>query len=182
MKDQKVTSIVHHHIKDNHMEQFYRWYKKVTDESQKFEGFIDGQLLDSFGTDQEVISLFRFQNSAFLSRWLDSSIHNELLNELDLISEKETKINSYSGLEFWFERDPQSRLKMSVLTYIGLLPLVLVIPPLFNRLTGLTGTTATSLSTAISVLLMSYLVMPIINRLNNFICSKWSLSRAKNQG
>ena len=111
------------------MDNFHHWLKKIRGESSKFEGYIDALLLDSCGSKNERISIFRFESQQLLKKWLDSKIHQDLLIELKLIVEKETHIKSYAGLEFWFDQVPQNRMKMSLLTFIGLLPLVLYIPP-----------------------------------------------------
>ncbi|OUR95827.1 hypothetical protein A9Q84_15110 [Halobacteriovorax marinus] len=63
---------------------------------------------------------------------------------------------------------PQSKLKMSVITFVGLWPLVLFIPPLVEKLLGLKGFNLITLSTVIIVLLMTYWVMPGLMKLAKF--------------
>jgi antibiotic biosynthesis monooxygenase (ABM) superfamily enzyme len=53
-------------------------------------------------------------------------------------------------------------MKMALLTYIGLLPLVLTIPEVLAKLTGLEGALLLSIATAIIVLLMTFIVMPLL--------------------
>lgn len=167
MKNETVTSIVHHHIRKGKMNDFQLWLKRVREESLKFEGYIDSKLIESLGSENEVISIFRFENQKFLKKWIESKVHQELLIELKLIVEQETKIKSYSGLEFWFDQAPEDRLKNSILTFIGLLPLVLYIPPVIEKATGMGNFWLNTVSTAIIVLLMTYVVMPIVMNIAN---------------
>lgn len=53
-------------------------------------------------------------------------------------------------------------MKMAILTYVGLLPLVLTVPPFINKISGLEGAALLSLATAIIVLIMTFLVMPTL--------------------
>lgn len=169
MKNSTVTSIVHHNLKPQSISLFENWFKHINQASSEFPGFIDSQMMDSFGGENEVITVFRFENKELLDRWLISSEHQEMLNQLEEITINATKINSYAGLEFWFQENSPGRLKMSVITFIGLLPLVLAIPPLFRAFTGLSGTLALTIETAIIVLLMSYAVMPGLLKLEKFL-------------
>lgn len=165
MKDETVTSIVHHHIKKNEMDNFQIWLKRAREESLKFDGFIDSKLIESIGIDREVISIFRFENYVSLNKWLKSKKHGELLTELKSITEKEVQINSYSGLEFWFVRSAPNKLTMMVMTFFGLLPLVLLVPPLIEKITNLHGPILVTISTAVIVVLMTYFAMPLLIKL-----------------
>ena len=167
MKDETVTSIVHHHIKKNEMENFILWLDRVKEESLRFDGFIDSKLIDSVCSNREVISIFRFKNFNLLNIWLNSQIHTELLKELGSITEKEVQIKSYSGLELWFDRSSPKKITMVLITFLGLLPLVLLVPPFIENLTNLHGTILVTISTAIIVVLMTYLVMPFLMKIQS---------------
>jgi antibiotic biosynthesis monooxygenase (ABM) superfamily enzyme len=173
MKKQTVTSIVHHHIKKDKIDDFHLWLKSVKEESLKFDGYIDSKLIESLGSENEVISIFRFENKKFLESWLNSEVHKKLLTQLRLIVNKETRIKSYSGLEFWFDRTPEARMKNSILTFIGLLPLVLYIPPLIAKYTAMDGFWLNTISTALIVLLMTYIVMPFVMKIKTLIFNRF---------
>ena len=165
MTSETVTSIVHHHIKPDQMDNFLLWLKNIKTESKKFDGYLETQLIDKCGNPNERISIFRFKNQTTLDLWINSDIHQEQLLELAKLITKKTKIKTYTGLEYWFDRAPQNVFKMSVLTYIGLLPLVLIVPPILIRVLPMEGTILSSVSTAIIVLLMSYIVMPLVMKI-----------------
>ena len=166
MKDQSVTTIVHHHIKNGDEGAFLSWLDQTRNKCKSRTGYIDSSLVDKDKTkDGAFISIFRFDNYTNLRNWVDSDIHRVQMEKLQDISKVEAKLNSYEGLEYWFQEDSPNTFKMSVVTYIGLLPLVLVIPGLFEKVTGITGIPNTVLNTALTVLLMSYLVMPGLNKL-----------------
>lgn len=170
MADQSVTTIVHHYIKADKDEEFRSWLKETREESKNYSGYIDSNLLEREQTkDGDFISIFRFDTYQNLKTWVDSEVHQRQMDKLQELSFNEAKLQSYEGLEFWFDRVSGDRVsastfKMSVVTFIGLLPLVLIIPPLYEKLTGTTGLLSISISTAITVLLMSYVVMPILNK------------------
>ncbi len=174
MKKLSITSVVHHHVKEGKMSLFIEWLERVKVSSNQFPGFIDSKLIEGTGSENEVISIFRFENNINLKDWLESKAHLDYLEELKLIVEDETIIKSYSGLEFWFDRNAQSTFKMSLLTYIGLLPLVLTIPLLIKNNFNITGFALDSIATAIIVLLMSYIIMPLVFNITDFISRKIS--------
>ena len=149
------------------MEDFLLWISKVRKESSKYKGYLDSKLIDSCGDKNERISIFRFEDRKSLNIWLNSKTHQQLITELNIISEIKTKIKSYSGLEYWFDREPQNRLMMSFLTYVGLLPLVMFVPPMMEKYLHFEGFILLALSTWVITLLMTYVVMPIIMKLYN---------------
>jgi antibiotic biosynthesis monooxygenase (ABM) superfamily enzyme len=165
MNNETVTSIVHHHIKPSKMEDFLLWLKNIKVESKKFDGYLDTQLIETQGNELERISIFRFRDQSTLNKWISSEIHQKMLHELSALTTQKTTIRSYTSLEYWFDRAPQNVFKMSVLTYIGLLPLVLVIPPLLVKIIPMSGIVLSSVSTAVIVLLMSYIAMPIVMKI-----------------
>ncbi len=169
MNDETVTSIVHHQIKENKKDEFHLWLTKIRDECQKFDGYIDSKLVDSIGCEREVISIFRFKSHSLLNKWLKSKVHSELLAELAFITEKEVQIKSYSGLEYWFEDSASSKLTMMTVTFIGLLPLVLFVPPIIAKVTNLDGTILITFSTALIVVLMTYAVMPLLMKFKSYV-------------
>ena len=126
-------------------------------------------VLDQCGNPDERISIFRFDSQYNLDGWLSSLTRKKLIDEGRDYLEREAKISSYTGLEYWFDRDIDSRFKMSIFTFIGLLPLVLTIPPVFIKLINLNHYLVNSLSTAFIVLIMSYLMMPFIMFLRKFL-------------
>jgi antibiotic biosynthesis monooxygenase (ABM) superfamily enzyme len=172
MNTETVTSIVHHHIKPDKMEDFLLWLKNIKSESEKFNGYLDTNLIDTCGNQNERISIFRFKNQETLDAWLNSEIHQTQLIELSKLTTKKTSIQSYKSLEYWFDRAPQNVFKMSVLTYIGLLPLVLIVPPVMIKFMPMSDTMLASSSTAIIVLLMSYVVMPLVMKIYSKLSSK----------
>jgi antibiotic biosynthesis monooxygenase (ABM) superfamily enzyme len=166
MKKQTVTSIVHHHIKENQMENFLDWLERIRLACGNFPGHLDSKLIDSIGNVNERISVFRFDSQENLSNWINSQEHQEFLNELPRITKDKTIIESYKGLEFWFETNPPGQLKMSIITFIAILPLVFYTAPTLMLLTPLkSGLALDIIATAVIVLLMTYLVMPLMIKL-----------------
>lgn len=163
MKKQTVTSIVHHHIKDNQMENFLDWLKRIRLACGKFPGHLDSKLIDSIGNENERISVFRFDSQSNLSNWIKSQEHQDFLSELPSITKHKTVIESYKGLEFWFEKNAPNQLKMSAITFSAILPLVFYTAPVLKLITPLEpGLALDIIATAVIVLLMTYIVMPLM--------------------
>jgi len=167
MNDQTITTVATHYIKSEKKQEFLQWLERIRAETSKFEGYIDSTLIMPIeGHSDEHVSIFRFNNYENLKHWLKSDIQNQMAEEVSAISYKKVKVAPYKSLEFWFNgTKAPSRLKMSLITYLGLLPLVITIRPIVEYFLDWHYLILTSISTAIGVLCMSYFVMPFLNRL-----------------
>jgi antibiotic biosynthesis monooxygenase (ABM) superfamily enzyme len=151
------------------MESFHDWLKRIRLACDTFPGHLDSKLIDSIGNENERISVFRYDSQKNLNAWLESDQHKEFLEELSNITIHETVIESYKGLEFWFERSGPGRLKMSIITFIAILPLVFYTAPVLVALTPLSGTTLDIIATAVIVLMMTYIVMPLMMKIVSYL-------------
>ena len=165
-----ITVLARHYIKPNDLKLFQLWLEKIKNECKNFNGYLGTRLIEPIESQgDEYVTIFRFNNFENLNAWTKSNIHNELVEEINKISYSPVKITPYKGLEFWFDESDRlkkpSDLKMAILTYIGLLPLILIVPPILGSILNIEGLINIFISTAIIVLLMSYVVMPLINKI-----------------
>ena len=111
-------------------------------------------------------NLRAWQDSDERRRWLDKS--RPLLHE-------EEKVNVLTGLETWFTlpsrpaEPPPSRYKMAAVTWLAVVPVVFIMFSLFGQwLNLLPAWLRTLVFSAVTVTLMTYVVMPRMTRLFSF--------------
>jgi antibiotic biosynthesis monooxygenase (ABM) superfamily enzyme len=113
-----------------------------------------------------------FRSRPELDAWLRSDERGRLLAEADRHADGELEVQEISGLEGWF-RIPGSpvvvappRWKMAVVTWVAILPLVELLGQLLvPRLGAMPVLLRPVPVTAISILLMTYLLVPQLTRL-----------------
>ena len=117
--------------------------------------------------------VYRFDTSAHLSAWEDSEEHMRLAAAADRFTQGEPRRTVLSGLEAWFTlpgqppMTPPPRSKITVVTWLGIFPLVYIFGTIGSML--LPPDTPPILRLAIVTILvvsaMSYVVGPLLTRL-----------------
>lgn len=109
---------------------FEDWYEGIIGAASQFPGFLGAGILrpNSAGSDWHVV--YRFADSAALSRWEASDERAEWLAKADSFAQ-ETGVNRVSGLETWFAMPGRTapappKWKMFLVTLTAIVPLVLV--------------------------------------------------------
>lgn len=174
-----VTVVITHKAKQGCAEEFKGWVKGINKEAKQYQGYMGVQVIEPPSTsDREFVIIVRFDSYEHLKIWNDSDIRKHYLKELHNLTEDESKYEYQSGLEYWFSlpakpvRKPPPRHKMAFLTWLALTPLILLIPPTLEPILselGLSKPIPVLLICAILVVLMTYAVMPLMNR----IFKKW---------
>ncbi len=173
-KENPVTVIAKHYLLPNKEESFKDWIRGIGEACTQYDGYLGTEIIQPTSShNNEYISIFRFNNYHNLRIWMESTTRKEWLDKSKNFSSQETDIHEYKGLGFWFSDSSKSKkpslMKMSIVTYIGLLPLVLVVPGLLLKVANFNNLQLNSIATAIIVLLMSYVVMPLLTKL----LAKW---------
>ena len=115
--------------------------------------------------------VYRFDTCEHLRAWEESSEYAALVAKANSFTQGEPTRNIVTGLEAWFTlpgaTQPPSRGKITVMTWIGIFPLVFVYSQLLNfMLPSATPAIARiALVTALVVPTMSYAVGPFLTRL-----------------
>ena len=165
MSENSITTIARHDVITGKEEQFLSWVERTKAACQKFSGYMDTNVSKPVDErENEFVTIFRFDNLENLDRWLYSDTRKILLDELNPIIQGEVALAKITGIDYYFG-DIKKELSlplMTLITYIGLMPLVLFIPPLFLKYLNHQGTYLAFTSTALIVLLMSYAVMPLL--------------------
>jgi len=116
--------------------------------------------------------VYRFDSCGHLRAWEESAERARLVAAANRYTQGEPRYDILTGLESWFTLPAQpaihpKRIRMTVVTWMGIFPLVYLYAELFNRI--LPSTTLVILKvlavTALVVPTMSYVVAPRLTRL-----------------
>jgi len=165
MPKKEITIVATHFVKPGMETEFKQWLKKIIVKSKNYNGFIDSKLIEPVDNKtEEFLSIFRYESLEELQTWMSSKDYNEMISEVDELVFQPSIVNPYRSFEFWFDPNarPITKVKMSFVTLVGLLPLVHYIPAFLENYVTFRGFSFTLLSTGIIVIIMSYGMMPLL--------------------
>ncbi len=123
-------------------------------------GSRDYTVLDRFATEQDR------------KRFVASEDYTQWMNRLRSVSEADPEIEEQQGIAFWFDmpdrphRPPPPRVKMALLTWLGVFPLSMIFPALLiPLLPGVPRWLVGMLIAASIVVSLTWVVMPALTRL-----------------
>ena len=185
--DGPITVIVTRIAKKGRIKEFEDWMDGIVHESLKFEGHLGVNIIRPVEQSKpEYVIIFRFNTLVNLLKWEKSQERKDWLEKSKQVVEAEDKVQKFTGLEFWFT--PHSpdrakheannnkdsiptvnvppRYKMVVVT-VSILFVMLhtLIPPIRQLTESLPLLLSDLLGLTITVLLMTYLIMPSVTRL-----------------
>jgi len=172
-KEESVTVIISRRVKSGKEKEFNEWAAGISLEAQKFEGYIGKKTIQpSSHTDSKYVVIIRFNNYENLKNWENSSVRAIWIDRAKDFTEGEVNIQKLTGLEFWFNlqetqvQSPPPRYKMSIVTYLALYPTINIVNLIFDPLLGsLHGYLRMAISVMVTILLMTYIIMPVMARL-----------------
>lgn len=174
-----VTAVISHRVTPGREAQFVRWQAKLQKAQEKLPGYVGSELFRPVpGVQENWVSLLRFDTREHLENWLTSEARRKLLDEGRgaYASYDVRRIGSAFGGWFRFGRDtggagvpPNWKQAMSVL--LGLYPTVMVLGLTVGRVlqaAGVADYLALFVSNVLSVSILTWVVMPLINRVLGF--------------
>jgi uncharacterized protein len=168
-----VTTTVTRRVKPGH-EPFYEGFLRgIIAAASRFPGHLGVDVFrPEAASTGEYRVVYRFDSAEHLRAWLESDERAAWLERAEphVIGPMRTRV--VTGLETWFTlpggpaAPPPPRYKMALLTWITLFPLItLVVLALEPILEELTRVPRLALTTAVTVPIMTWLVMPRVTRL-----------------
>ena len=117
--------------------------------------------------------VYRFDSCEHLRAWEESAEYARLVSEANRYTQGGQHYDVLTGLETWFTlpaqpaMHPPKRTRMTVVTWLGIFPLVYLYAELFNRIlpSGTPAILKVFAVTALVVPTMSYVVAPRLTRL-----------------
>ncbi|MEH6535318.1 MAG: hypothetical protein V7719_02920 [Psychroserpens sp.] len=173
-----VSIVVFNSIKENFQLEYENWQSRIGEKIKEFNGFIGISNKKLEGITNEYFTIFQFDTSYNLSKWQNSDILKEYLNELKQYSISESKVSQHDGLEIFFgktETATQSTpfYKKVVLGVIAVYPLIIVVGKLYDWLNPWAEKIPFEIGLFFQVIvisaLMTYPVMPTLAK----ILHKW---------
>lgn len=178
--DPPVTVVITRRVKPRCKKAFEKFISGITASAMTFEGHLGTNVFrPSNPTDNEYRIIFKFDHASNLQIWQESECRRQWLARAESLRLEPPRIRIITGLETWFTLptaaqpvSPPPRYKMATITLLALFPAIqlsnLTLVP-FLKLLPLPLLLRSLISTAILVLLMTYILMPRMTKL----FSKW---------
>jgi uncharacterized protein len=159
-------------VRPGHEAPYEQFLEGINAAASDFPGHLGVEVFRPPSAAGEYRIVYRFDSSEHLRAWLDSDARATWLERAEphVIGPMRTRF--VTGLETWFtlpgERGiaPPPPYKMALLTWITIFPLITAIVALSGpRLQGLPLAVRLGITTAVTVPLMTWVVMPRVTRL-----------------
>ena len=164
---QPVKTVIERRARPGVQQGFEQWVKELVASASRSPALQGSSVLTAGG---EYFILLRFASQDDLDRWQSSPEVVELFRKGDALATAPDQPVVRTGLETWFTlpglpapRVAPPKWKMALLTWLALLPQVILLGFVVPR--GLPFLLSVSLSTAIPVATLTWLLMPRLTRL-----------------
>ncbi|GAA2265864.1 antibiotic biosynthesis monooxygenase [Kitasatospora cystarginea] len=174
-----VTAVISHRVTPGREPQFVHWQAKLQKVQEKSPGYMGGELFRPVpGVQENWVSVVRFDTQEHLENWLTSAARRRLLDEgRDAYASFDVRqiASAFSGW-FHFGRttatiDIPPNWKQAMCVVLGLYPTVMVLNLTVGRAlqaANVPGYLALFISNVLSVSILTWAVMPLINRILRF--------------
>ena len=180
-----VTVIVKRIAKNDKIKEFEEWLSGISKEVSRQEGSMGIDIIRptsnaSSKSKLEYVIIFRFNNYDSLTKWEKSTIRNEWLQKGRKLVEADPDVQKLTGLEFWFTPyfkdesssmiplNPPPRYKMVIVTIPVISIMLMTLVPQIHILTEMLlipFPVRLVIALTITVLLMTYVIMPLLTKL-----------------
>jgi len=167
-----ITTEVTRRVRPGHEGAYEEFLEGIIATASRYPGHLGVEVFRPSAGGDEYRIVYRFDGSTHLRRWLDSDEHAAWLERAEphVIGPMRTRF--LTGLETWFTlpdrpgAPPPPPYKMALLTWVTIFPvLTVVVLALEPVLTGIALVPRLALTTAVTVPLMTWVVMPRVTRL-----------------
>jgi uncharacterized protein len=168
-----VTTTVTRRVKPGHEAFYEQFLEGIIAAASRYPGHLGVEVFrPESATGGEYRTVYRFDSAEHLHAWLDSDEHAAWLERAEphVIGPMHTEF--LTGLETWFtlpgrpDSPPPPPYKMALVTWITIFPLITgTVVVLGPALEGLPLTLRLGITTAVTVPLMTWVVMPRMTRL-----------------
>lgn len=169
---QPVRRIVYRRAKPNRGPAFEELVRGMGAEMKNYKGFLGAEIIPPETPQGEYQFIFRWASQKDINVWDTSATHAEWLQRLGDVAEGDPEYRLLSGLEAWFPPaaipgvKPPSRLKMALISWIGIFPTVVLLQVTFAPLiSGWPPVLQIAAFSALMIVLMTWVVMPGLTRL-----------------
>lgn len=169
---QPVTAVIRRRIKPGREAEFEVLMQEFLPYLLRQPGHLGVNVVRTSPSSREYTVFDRFATLEDRRRFVDSQEYADWMDRFCEVSETRPEIEEIEGLAFWFTlpdepgHRPPPKIKMAMLTLLGVYPLSILLPAIVGPLTGawpplLRGFVIASLT----VMFLTWLVMPKLTRL-----------------
>ncbi len=166
-----VTIAVSRHVSPGREADFAQWAHDIGEAAARFPGHLGAGYIRPADSAGEHTIVYRFDTQAHFDAWQDSDERSGWIERSRELISGEPRVQMATGLEYWFH-DPSCSYgtpppvwKQALLTWLGLYPTVLLVAYTVGLLiTEWAVPLRSILTTALSVLIMTWAVMPVVTR------------------
>jgi uncharacterized protein len=170
--DGPVTTTVSRRVKPGHEAFYEQFLEGIIAAASRFPGHLGVEVFrPESATAGAYRIVYRFETAQHLRRWLDSDEHAAWLERAEPHAIGPTRTSFVTGLESWFTLPgppgtPPPPWKMALVTWITIFPLITAIVAATGPLLeGLPPVPRLGIITAVTIPLMTWVVMPRVTRL-----------------
>ena len=167
-----VTTTVTRRVKPGHEAAYEEFLEGIIAAASRFPGHLGVEVFRPAHAGAEYRIVYRFDSAAHLRDWVDSDEHAAWLERAEPHAAGPMGTQFLTGLESWFTlpadtgAPPPPPYKMALLTWITIFPLITAIVAITGPLLeGLPLAVRLGITTALTVPLMTWVVMPRVTRL-----------------
>lgn len=163
-----VTAVITHRVRPGREAGYEAWIKGISADARTFPGHLGVSILrPEPGVSTDYVVVLQFDTCDHLTDWLESGVRKEWIDRVQPMIQERENIQILTGLEAWFQlpsTKPQSapkRYKQAVLVWMAVVLVgLLVSPQVAPLLRGLPWVLQVLINGAISVVLLTYVIMP----------------------
>ena len=171
--DGPITTTVTRRVKPGHEVFYEQFLAGIIAAATRFPGHLGVEVFrPTSASEGEYRTVYRFDTGEHLQAWLDSDEHAAWLERAEPHVIGPMRTQFLTGLESWFTlpgrpgSPPPPPYKMALLTWVTIFPLItLVVLALDPLLVRLDLVPRLAVTTAVTVPIMTWLVMPRVTRL-----------------
>ncbi|MEM6715089.1 MAG: antibiotic biosynthesis monooxygenase [Cyanobacteria bacterium P01_D01_bin.6] len=171
-KHHHVTAVITHRVRSGRKAGYEEWIKGIAADARQFTGHLGVNILrPQPGVSTDYVIVLQFNSSENLEAWLSSDIRQGWIDRVQPLIQEQESVQVLTGLESWFQLPTQAapkapkRYKQAVLVWVGVMMVSLLVHPLIAPVMQyLPWLLRVAVSAAITVGLLSYVIMPRLTR------------------
>ena len=171
-KHHHVTAVITHRVRSGREAGYEEWIKGIAADARQFAGHLGVNILrPQPGVSTDYVIVLQFNSSENLEAWLSSDIRQGWIDRVQPLIQEQESVQVLTGLESWFQLPTQAapkapkRYKQAVLVWVGVMMVSLLVHPLIAPVMQyLPWLLRVAVSAAITVGLLSYVIMPRLTR------------------
>jgi uncharacterized protein len=171
--DNPATLLISRLVKAGQEPAYEKLLNEFSTEAQRFPGYVGANFIRPTSKARpEYVTVLRFASDETLTQWQQSEPYKRLAAAVELIAQGPASMRRASGLEVWFTpagvtaATAPSPHKMALVLFVVVFALSCLLIPAINRLGASWPIyVRISISVALQVLLMTYVIMPRVTKL-----------------